>query len=268
MPPTLPFLLTLWTASPTLATAADGAGVDRVGVDLEHLGKRERQRGQATWISPHVEGDLDVIRPVLRRARLFARVNPLGSESGREVEAVLGHGAQVLMLPMVADARQAADFVGLVKGRAIVVLLVEHAEGLKRLREIVRMPGVDEVHIGLNDLAISLGLRNRWLALCGDLIADAGAIVREANLRFSLGGIGRAGDNDLPIPSDLIYAEYARTGARGAILARSFFDRGEVDLAIEVARARKALDDWWARPPADLASAHADLCRYAERAEV
>jgi hypothetical protein len=242
--------------------------VDRVGVDLEHLGKRERQRGQETWISPHVEADLDVVGPVLRRARLFARVNPLGLDSGREVEAVLGRGAQVLMLPMVADGRQVEDFVRLVKGRAAVVLLVEHAEGLRRLREIVKVPGVDEIHIGLNDLAISLGLRNRWMALCGDLIADAGAIVREGNLRFSLGGIGRAGDNGLPIPSDLIYAEYARTGARGAIIARSFFGHGEVDLALEVARARKALDDWYERPQADLAAAHADLCRYAARAEV
>lgn len=35
-----PFLLTLWTTDPTLAGAADAEGVDRVGVDLEHLDAR------------------------------------------------------------------------------------------------------------------------------------------------------------------------------------------------------------------------------------
>lgn len=267
-----PFVLTLWTADPRLARAADAAGVERIGIDLERLGKRERQQERGTWISPHAEEDLDALAPALTRARLFARVNPLNPDSERELESVIGRGAEVLMLPMAMDAEQAASFVRLVrqtrKTSTTIVLLIEHAEALERLPEIVLVPGVDEIHIGLNDLAISLGLRNRWMALAGDLVAVAGAVTREAKLRFGPGGIGRAGDRSLPVPADLIYAEYARTGATAALLARSFFATGEIDLNTEVARAREALDAWHHRSPEELAAAHVELGRCASRAQV
>ncbi|HUP62346.1 MAG TPA: aldolase/citrate lyase family protein [Thermoanaerobaculia bacterium] len=261
------FLLTLWTADPRLARTADEAGVDRIGVDLEQLGKEERQRSRGTWISPHHEEDLDALAPVLARAKLFARINPINPGSEREVESVLARGAQVLMLPMAMDAAQAAELVRLVRGRAEVVLLVEHIDAMRRLREIVRVSGVSEVHIGLNDLAISLGLRNRWMALANGVMQDAGAIVRGAGLRFGLGGIGRAGDDQLPVPADLIYAEYARTGATSALLARSFFVEG-IDLAREIDRARAALEAWRHRTPEEIAAAHAELARCAARSDV
>lgn len=50
--------LSLWTSDTALAAAADAAGVDRIGVDLETRGKDSRQAGRGTWMSPHVEGDL------------------------------------------------------------------------------------------------------------------------------------------------------------------------------------------------------------------
>lgn len=262
------FVLTLWTADPLLARAADAAGVDRVGIDLENLGKRERQAERGTWISPHAVEDLDRLRPELHAARLFARVNPINPDSAREIESVLARGAVVLMLPMVMNAAETAEFVRLVGGRATVVLLVEHVAAIGQLGEIVEVDGVDEVHIGLNDLSISLGLRSRWMALAGELVADAGAIVRGAGLRFGIGGIGRAGDRDLPVPSDLIYAEYARTGATAALISRSFFGPGPIDLASEIACARRALAAWRCRTEDELAAAHAELASCAAKAAV
>ena len=258
--------MSLWTNDPGLAERADAAGVERIGVDLERLGKAERQRGRGTWLSPHREEDLRFVAPALIQATLFARVNPLNEDSEREIEAVLALGAGVLMLPMVRTAFEAREFVRLVDGRATVVLLVEHAEGLRWLEQIVAVPGVDEIHIGLNDLALSLGLPNRWLTLGGDLLLRAGSIVRAAGLRFGLGGIGRAGDNDLPVPAELVYAEYARTGATAALLSRSFFRNGTDDLTAEIARTRHALRAWRDRPPADVMAAHAELESKARRA--
>jgi hypothetical protein len=142
-------------------------------------------------------------------------------------------------------------------------LLVERVEAFECLDELVLVDGVDEIHVGLNDLALSLGLPNRWLILAGDAIAAAGSLAREAGLRFGLGGLGRAGDDHLPIPSDLIYAEYARTGAAGALVSRSFHASGDIDLGAEIDRARRRLA-WWRQAPAgDLESAHAELSRRA-----
>ena len=257
----------MWTRDADQARAADAAGIDRVGVDLERNGKLERQRGLGTWVSPHVEEDLERIAAELRNARLFARVNPVHAGSKREVDSVLARGVEVLMLPMTMDAEQAHRFADAVSGRATAVLLVEHVDALRRLPEIVEVEGIDEVHIGLNDLALSLGLPNRWLVLAGDLAAEAGVVIRSAGLRFGLGGIGRAGDERLPVPSDLVYAEYARTGATAALVSRSFLRAGGDDLAAEVARARRALARWHSSSAAELAAAHAELGRRAAVAD-
>ena len=261
------FVLTLWTDDPELARRADAAGVERVGVDLERLGKAERQRGLGTWISPHTVADAERVGAALERAALFARVDPLNAATPAQVDALVGCGASVLMLPMVMTADEAAEFAGIVAGRARIVLLVEHIDALNRLDRLVGVDGVDEVHIGLNDLAISLGVRNRWMALAGDLARDAGDTVRAAGKRFGLGAVGRAGDTDLPVPSDLVYAEFVRSGATAALLSRSFFTRGGLDLRDEIQRTREELAGWAARPPADLEIAHAELGRRAACAE-
>ena len=202
----------------------------------------------------------------LRDSALFARVNPLNPDTGREVEAVLARGAGVLMLPMVATGDEAEEFARLVGGRAVVVLLVEHEGALERIDELVAADGVDEVHIGINDLALSLGLANRWQVLAGDLLVEIGRRVHAAGLRYGLGGIGRVGDRGLPVDADLVYAEYARTGATAALISRSFFKAAGDGLAAEIRSARRALAEWCERPNGELAAAHAELGRQAEAA--
>jgi HpcH/HpaI aldolase/citrate lyase family protein len=262
------FVLTLWTDDPELARRADGAGVDRVGVDLERLGKAERQRGLGTWISPHRRQDLDAVGAALTDAELFARVNPLHAGSAREVEDALGRGVRVLMLPMVETPRAAREFARLVGGEATVVLLVETGEAVRRLPELAAIDGVDEVHIGINDLALSLRLRNRWLTLAGDLLVDAGAAVIAEGKRFGLGAVGRPGDRGLPVPVDLVYAEYARTGATAALLSRSFFRPGlNGELDDSIGRLRHELSAWLGRGGAELAAAHDELVRCASAAD-
>ena len=114
------------------ARDADAAGIDRVGVDLERIGKLERQRGRGTWLSEHVEDDLDRIRAVLRRAKLFARVNPIHEGSERELDSVLARGAEVVMLPMATDADQARRFADIVSGRATVVPPAQRSAEMNR----------------------------------------------------------------------------------------------------------------------------------------
>jgi hypothetical protein len=255
------FVLTLWTSDPTLAARADAAGIDRIGVDLERLGKAERQRGLGTWVSPHTLDDLARVGAALTDADLFVRLDPLHDATPAQIDAVIGLGARVVMLPMVATAAEAARFVRLVGGRARVVPLVETAPALAAVGELAAVPGVDEIHIGLNDLALSLGLTSRWQILAGDRLLEAARAVQAAGKRFGFGGIGGVLDDRLPIPADLIYAEYARVGATAALIARAFPTAG--DLTRAVAHARERLDGWRAEGPGALAAAHAKLARRA-----
>lgn len=243
-----------------VAAAADEAGVPRVGVDLERLGKAERQAGLHTWISSHSIADLRSVGTVLTRAGLFARVNPVHHGSEAEIAQVLRAGARFIMAPMIGSADEAAEFAGLVGGRACAIALVEAREGIERLESIASAPGIDEVHVGLNDLALSLRLPSRWAVLAGNLMKDAAACVRGCGRPFGFGGIGCAHDERLPIPSDLVYAEYARTGSTRALLSRSF-DRTPATFGANVDRALVRLEEWRAAEPDAIEAAHAELGR-------
>jgi hypothetical protein len=246
------FVLTLWTDDPLTARRADAAAVDRVGLDLEVRGKRERQAGLGTWVSEHRIEQLPAIAASLAGASLFARVNPFSCETAAEVELLAGHGVEVLMLPMFCSAEEVEHFVALVAGRAAIVLLLETAQAVADVDRIVCVPGVSEIHIGINDLSIGLGLRSRFEVLDCEATDRVCAHVRGAKIRLGIGGIGRVDDLDLPIPSDLIYAQYPRLGATAALLSRAFMPPDASDLGVEVRRARARMARWQAAAPLEL----------------
>jgi 2-keto-3-deoxy-L-rhamnonate aldolase RhmA len=212
-------------------------------------------------LAAHTPDDLARIAAALTRADPFVRVDPLHAGTAAQADTVAALGARVVMLPMVATTEEARRFVDIVAGRMRVVLLVETAAALDAVGDLAAVPGVDEIHVGLNDLALSLGLATRWQVLAGERLAAAARAAQAAGRRFGFGGIGAVDDDALPIPADLIYAEYARIGATAALIARAFPTAG--DLAGQVARARARLASWRAASPAALAAAHAELCRRA-----
>ncbi|MGB7159629.1 MAG: aldolase/citrate lyase family protein [Tepidisphaeraceae bacterium] len=254
------FKFTLWTADPELAARADAAGVDRIGLDLETLGKHERQKGLATWISPHREDQLPALRKAIRTNKLFCRTNPINPASQDEIERLIGHGVEVLMLPMFTVSAEVEKFVRYIDGRATVVLLLENRTAADNVNDIVRVAGIDDVHIGLNDLTLSLKMSNRFAVMSSPLMDRISDAVLGAGIRFGVGGVGRVvvGDDTLPIPSDLIYAQYPRLRATAALISRAFFggDSSFVDLTAEVRKSRERLDWWHARTPAEREAAH------------
>jgi hypothetical protein len=255
------FRLTLLTNDPALAATADRAGVDRIGLDLERLGKAERQTGLNTRLSEHRIEELTAIGEVVENAELFVRVNPINPGSEAEIETVLRHGADVIMLPYFRAAAEVATFVRLVGGRASTMILVETASALVRIRDILAVPGIDEVMAGLNDLRLDLAVHNHFEVLVSPPIEALAHEVLKANLRFSAGGVGRPDDASLPIHPDLVIAQYPRLGATGAWIARSFFQNlpPNQDFAAAVASLRRRLDEWAAAPSEALERARREL---------
>ena len=251
------FRFTLIANDPALAARADEAGVDRIGVDIERLHKSNRQGHIATArISDHELSDLDRLVPAVHRAALFARLNSSHAGSAKEVDAALAHGARVLMLPFFTTANEVDCFVRLVARRAEIVLLLETAAAVVRLHDILAVPGIDEVMVGLNDLHLSASVTNPFELVASDLMTMVSEAVQGRGLRFGFGGLARAGDDALPIPSDLVLAQHARLGSTSAWLSRSFFGPApsSVDFDIEMARLRERLTFWAAQPPAALLS--------------
>jgi hypothetical protein len=240
------FSFILMTNDPDLAREAERAGVERVGPDLEILGKEARQGHLDARISRHSVEDVLRIRDALTEAEVFVRVNPIHPGSEAEIERVLDAGARAVMLPMFRTADEVSQFVGRVRGRATPILLVETPQAMMRIDEIVCIEGVGEVHFGLNDLHLGLRLHSHFEVLCSDLMDGLAGAARRKGLRYGFGAVARIGDQGLPIPPDQVVGELVRLGASQAILSRYFFppESEPFDFAGEIKRLRDRIAHW------------------------
>ncbi len=243
------------TNDPDLARRCDALEGLRLFVDLERLGKAERQAGRNTFISAHQLDDVARIRAVLKRARLMVRVNPLNPDSAVEVDAVLERGADWLMLPMFTRADEVQTFAALVAGRAPIVALLETAGALATLDKWIATPGLCEVFVGLNDLHLSLGDHFMFEPLANGLVERVAVAARQQGLRFGFGGIARLDEGLLPGRD--VLAEHLRLGSQAVILSRTFNRPDESGapahpFEVEVAALRQAERALAGRTPAQV----------------
>jgi len=159
---------------------------------------------------------------VLTQANLLVRVNPICEGSNAEIEDCIARGVDRLMLPMFTTAQEVARFIEMVGGRARTCLLLETPAALARLPEILDVPGVENVHMGLNDLHLELKLDFMFEVLAGGLVEYAAGLFQERGVPFGFGGVARL-DTGL-LPANLILSEHARLGSEQVILSRDFGD--------------------------------------------
>jgi HpcH/HpaI aldolase/citrate lyase family protein len=237
--------LCLITNDPDLAGRADAAGIERVLIDLERLGKAARQAGHGLFLSTHELEDVHAVRRAVAHARVMVRTNPLHSGSEREIDDAVNAGADVLMLPMATGEDEVAAFVELVGGAAEVSVLVETRGAVEALPAIVRVGGVSEIHVGLNDLRLSLGLTSLFDALADGTVDRIAAIAAGAGVRFGFGGVTSPRRSGLPVAPELVIGEHVRLGSRLAWLERSFRDGfGDDRLQDDVDAIRNCANSW------------------------
>lgn len=203
------------------ASIAQGAGVDYIMVDLEVNGKEARQGHLNTVISRHRMEDVGRIRAVLNTSRLLVRINPLFPASAAEIDQCISLGADVIMLPMFTHAAEVDRFVGLVGGRAQVWLLLETPQALVRADEIVERPGVDAIHVGLNDLHLGMGLNFMFELVSHGLVDWLETRFRKRGVKFGFGGVARLHGSG-SLGAGLVLSEHVRLGSRQVILSRDF----------------------------------------------
>ncbi|WP_048441190.1 aldolase/citrate lyase family protein [Caenimonas sp. SL110] len=221
------------------ARRCDDMGGFRLWVDLERMGKAERQAGRNTFISVHSLEDVGRVKSALRHSQLMVRVNPLHEGTRAEVDAVIGAGADLLMLPMFHTPSELREFVDIVHGRVPVIPLLETAQALACVDEWIATPGLGQVYVGLNDLHISLGHRFMFQPLALGMVDRVAAAANAQGLSFGFGGIARMDEGHLPGRD--VLAEHLRLGSSAVILSRTFHRAGEGDsFEDEVAKLRSA----------------------------
>lgn len=215
------------TNDPAVARIAVDAGVDRIFIDMEVLGKAERQGGMDTVQSHHVPADIATVRSAIgNRAEIMARVNPLNPDSQAEINAAVANGADVIMLPMWRTADDLRQLVQMVGGRAKVMPLLETDAAADHLADAVCVPGIDQMHIGLNDLHLCYHRKFLFQLLTDGTVDRLCAQLRAANIPYGFGGVGRPGSGALP--AEYIIGEHYRLGSQYVILSRSFCNTSKI----------------------------------------
>lgn len=220
----MPLKLMYITNQPEIALLAEQNGVDWVFVDLELNGKEERQGHLDTVISRHAIRDVSRLRAVLKHAELLVRVNPIFQGSRYEINEVINRGADVVMLPYYKTVDEVATFIELVDKRADVCLLCETKEAVACMPDVLNLPGIDYIHIGLNDLHLSYGQSFLFEPLADGTVETVTRQMQAVGIPYGFGGIARIGEGKLP--AEKVLGEHVRLGSALAILSRSFCNIG------------------------------------------
>lgn len=215
------------TNNPAVGLIAEKNGVDYIMIDLETLGKEERQKNMNSVKSHHSVSDIEAVSNTLTKSSVLVRVNPINPDSKSEIEKVIAAGADMIMLPMWKSVADVKEFLHIVNHRVKTTLLLETKEAVECIDEVLIMGGFDEIHIGLNDLHLSYGLTFMFEPLTNGTVEMLCNKFRKAGIPYGFGGIARIGEGMLP--AEKIIMEHYRLGSTKAILSRSFCNTEEIE---------------------------------------
>lgn len=228
------------TNRPEIARIAEGAGVDWIFVDMEFIGKDARQGGLDTVQNHHTVEDVANIKAAVKKAKVLVRVNPMHEalpdypSSKDEIDATIKAGADLVMLPFFKTIEEVKRFIRYVDGRAKTLLLMETVEAANLVDEILEVPGIDMIHLGLNDMHLELGMKFMFELLANGSVEKLGNKIKAKGIPFGFGGIATL--NGGALPGSMVLKEHVRLGSSMVIVSRSFCNTDIVTDLNEVKR--------------------------------
>ena len=199
----------------------DKLGVDRIFLDLEINGKKERQGHLDTVISEsHKISDIKKISNILNKSELLVRINPIYHNSKIEIDKCIDDGADIIMLPMFKTNGEVSKFLNLIDNRVKSCLLLETKEAFEDLDNILNIDGIDEIHIGLNDLHLSLNMSFIFEPLVNGVVETIINKIKSKGIAYGFGGISTIDGGK--IPGKMILFEHVRLNSEMVILSRDF----------------------------------------------
>lgn len=214
------------TNKPWVAKIAEEAGVDWIFLDMEFIGKDARQGGLDTVQNHHTVKDVANIKAAVKKAKVLVRVNPIHDAlpnypfSKDEIDATINAGADIVMLPFFKTVEEVKQFISYVDGRAKTLLLIETVEAANLVDEILEVPGIDMIHLGLNDMHLELGMKFMFELLANGTVEKLGNKIKAKGIPFGFGGIATLDGGALP--GSMVLKEHVRLGSSMVIVSRSF----------------------------------------------
>ena len=231
------------TNKPAVAEIAEQAGVDWIFLDMEFIGKAARQGGLDTVQNHHTVKDIENIKNAVKTAKVLVRVNPIHDalpnypSSKDEIEASIKAGADIVMLPFFKTVEEVEQFISYVDGPAKTLLLMETAEAANLVDEILEVPGIDMIHLGLNDMHLELGMKFMFELLANGIVEKLGKKIKAKGIPFGFGGIATLDGGELL--GSMVLKEHVRLGSSMVIVSRSFCN---TDLVTDLNEVKRIFD--------------------------
>ena len=225
------------------AVRAEEAGVDRIFIDTEVLGKDLRQNSFDMVHNAHRLEDIQNLRDKIK-ITIMTRINPVNDNTADEIEKAVLYGTDYIMLPYFKSIDEVQGTAEIINGRVKFVPLVETAEAVEILEQILNFGMADEIHIGLNDLRLSRGKKFLFEPLSDGLLDEIADLINSYKVPWGFGGLACLGRGELP--SDLVISEHKRLGSTRAILSRQFRNpenREDFDLSGELKKLRNRIEE-------------------------
>jgi hypothetical protein len=223
------------------------SGVDYIMIDLEVLGKVDRQKNFNMVQNYHSVNDIEIFRKKFPTKKLIVRSNSPKYHDLSEIDQILSFSPDFLMIPFFDKYSEIEKIVEKVRGTTTQIIpLFETASSLFRLHDFVDKNTINNYYIGLNDLRLTIGYDFLFESVSNDLIDYASKIIfKNLNNKFGFGGISRIGSGDLP--AELVLSEHVRLKSSYIILSRAFHSnstsykemKSNIDLPLEIRKLRE-----------------------------
>lgn len=220
------------TNKPEVAKIAEYSGVQDIFIDMEYIGKDERQGGLNTVQNHHCANDVEIIKKTVTQSKVLVRVNPIHNNSKNEIDEAINAGADIIMLPYFKTIREVETFIQLVNKKAKTLLLLETDKAAEIVENIVKIPNIDQIHIGLNDLSLCYKMKFMFELMENGVCEHLCKVIKNANIKFGIGGIAGIGGGILP--TEYVIREHYRLGSQAAILSRSFCNTDKITNLSEI----------------------------------
>ena len=214
--------------------------IEDIFLGMGFIGKDARQGGLDTVQNHHTVKDVANIKATVKKAKVLVRVNPIHDaipyypSSKDEIDATIQAGADIVMLPFFKTVEEVKQFISYVDGRAKTLLLMETVEAANLVDEILEVPGVDMIHLGLNDMHLELGMKFMFELLANGTVEKLGKKIKAKGIPFGFGGIATLDGGALP--GSMVLKEHVRLGSSMVIVSRSFCNTDVVTDLGEVKR--------------------------------
>lgn len=208
------------TNHPAQAQTFSNCGIQQIMIDTEIIGKVERQGHKDTIISNHSLSDITVLKELNLDSEIICRINPYNDSSFKEIDTAIDNGADIIMIPMITVMDNYKSMVDRIGDRVKVLPLIETPYSFFKLSEILKYSTLTQIHFGLNDLCISLGMKNLFEVLLSDTFQN---ITKKT--KVELKGIGGIGDPQIrqKVSPIALLNGYMKCDSNSVILSRNFF---------------------------------------------